>query len=257
MTTVAEIFEESRSFFGRVPRVAESYACRYCVGPVSRFEQCYACHVLFDKAHARQEGNKTRWINVPTALSERVVPITSVLTPSIWYTHLATFKRGQLELYGPVIVSLIWTYLTTNEDHLSVLLGGHWDQVCVVPSKKGHTYATQPLVRTLRFVEPLRDQLRNSLTFESGNNARRFSYTPNAFGRGPDDPDGKRIVLIEDAWVTGATAISAAGALLNMGAAGVVVLPTARVVDAKGFWGEDHPYVTAMKQDYDPAAWPR
>lgn len=42
---------------------------------------------------------------------------------------------------------------------------------------------------------------------------------------------GKRVLLVEDAWVTGATAVSAAGSLVEAGAAEVLVLPIARIID--------------------------
>jgi len=56
--------------------------------------------------------------------------------------------------------------------------------------------------------------------------------------------------------VTGATALSAAGALLMHGAAAVAILPLARCLDTS-YWGELHPYRAAADRPYRVAFWPR
>ena len=94
--------------------------------------------------------------------------------------------------------------------------------------------------------EPLGLQLRQ-LLHHSGELVERFTYTPAAFE--PDDRvRGERVLLIEDTWVTGATVISAAGALLEHGAESVAVPPIARHLN-KAFWRR-HDYVDAMRREY-------
>lgn len=67
---------------------------------------------------------------------------------------------------------------------------------------------------------------------------------------------GHRIILVEDTWITGATALSAAGALLDAGADSVVITPIAR--DMKpAFHGEEHPYLVYIQHEYELEAWPR
>lgn len=71
---------------------------------------------------------------------------------------------------------------------------------------------------------------------------------------------GERIVIIEDTWVTGATALSAAGALHEFGAENVLIIPMARLINSS-YWSEDHPYREGMMDGtFDPVApssWPR
>ena len=76
---------------------------------------------------------------------------------------------------------------------------------------------------------------------------------------GPTGVSDERVILIEDTWVTGATALSAAGALLGRGVESVAILPIARMVEL-GFWNSrygGHPYLGVLEKPYDPAEWPR
>lgn len=90
------------------------------------------------------------------------------------------------------------------------------------------------------------------------NEIYNVGLAPTAFRPGPISVAGKRVLLIEDSWTSGATAISAAGALLDGGAASVLIMPIARIIPS-GFWPDDHPYRTAMKLPWDPDSdqWPR
>lgn len=63
---------------------------------------------------------------------------------------------------------------------------------------------------------------------------------------------------MEDSWVTGATGVSAAGALHRERAAAVVILPIARAINED--WLSQpvhHPYRAAMRELYDIERWPR
>jgi hypothetical protein len=63
------------------------------------------------------------------------------------------------------------------------------------------------------------------------------------------------VLLVEDSWVSGATPLSAAGAL-HAADAEVLSLPIARVINNPGWWG-DNPYLTMMWEPYDVVRWPR
>ena len=99
-------------------------------------------------------------------------------------------------------------------------------------------------------------RLKHTLVFQPNKPVSRWAYSPDSFTQGPEKVTGARVLLLEDSWVTGATAMSAAGALLKFGASSVAVLPLARVVD-QGFWQLDHPYRRAMGKPYRFTAWPR
>ncbi len=84
----------------------------------------------------------------------------------------------------------------------------------------------------------------------------RTKYAPEMFRANPDVVNGGRIVLIEDTWITGATAISAAGSLLAAGADSVVITPIARDFRVQ-FHAEDHPYLARIARKFDVRSWPR
>ena len=126
----------------------------------------------------------------------------------------------------------------------------------IVPSKKGYTFNDQPFRLALCRGVPLRPRLHETLRFVPGSSVPRRGYNSDAFGKGAKSVKGKRVALLEDTWVTGATAVSAAGALLNHGAQSVAILPVARMIEEQHFGGK-HEYCLASRQPYDPAKWPR
>jgi hypothetical protein len=156
-----------------------------------------------------------------------------------------------------VLAAVAYTFLNQHEDDVAVLLDGPPTRVTVVPSTRGFGYAEQPLVKALSLIPPLKEQLVHTLDHVPGSSVDRWQYNPSAFAAGPTSVRGERILLLEDAWITGATPVSAAGALLREGAASVGIVALARVVN-EGFLSDPkHPYRQAMEVLYDPAAWPR
>jgi hypothetical protein len=151
----------------------------------------------------------------------------------------------------PIMTALAYTFLGEHEDRIAEMLGGEATAITIVPSKRGKDYETQPLRRALSLRRPPDERLRHALVFSGNPEADyRHRFAPEAFTPGPEFPVGERVVLIEDLWVTGATAMSAAGALLENGSASVVIIPLARLIDVQ-YWPEDHPYRTAMQRPYD------
>ena len=146
---------------------------------------------------------------------------------------------------------------------LSVLLGGDHTAIVPVPSKRGRTFESQPLRQAISMVRPMRELLLNALTYMPSADAPdlRRSYYPYCFDPADDTVAGHRVLLIEDTWVTGATALSAAGAIMERDAASVVILPIARVLDL-AWWGrQGNVYVPKVEgEDRDPfdlSRWPR
>ena len=245
MPTVGEVYRRYRPAFGCVPMASWDFVCAECLGPVNEgFDRCYACEQLF-----------VSW-NGATRLSGQVVPMTTALNPSHWYRFLLTYKRGLSE-HEVALGALTAVYLDQHRSAISSLLGGSPTSISVVPSKRGISYEEQPLRRALARVEGLRPQIRHLLR-HTGQSVARRAYVPRAFE--PVSPlADERVLLIEDTWVTGATALSAAGALLDHGAVAVVILPIARDIDS-GFWGQAHPYRRFLKERvraYDLSWWPR
>ena len=241
--TASEVFDAARHLFGSVPAVASAgWICAQCLGPASEgFHWCMGCDRLFAGGHA------------PRRLQAKVVPMTTALNPSAWYSRLLTYKKGSPE-HLRLLGALAATWLERHRAAIAKLLEGEPDLLTVVPSKRGVEYARQPLRQALSYFGPPPLPLRQTLRHLEG--GHRHQYTPEIFAPAGASLAEQRIVLVEDTWVTGATAFSAAGALLAHGAKAVCILPLARSVDAN-FWGEPHPYRAAMRTPYDVALWPR
>lgn len=253
--TVREVFERHQALFGSVPPIGEPFVCPHCLGPRAEHDlHCYACGRMFIGGHG--VPGRAGVHSPPSALRRAAVPMTTTLNRGPWYSMLWNYKRGATA-YWPAFAALAFTHLDRHKARVEgELLGGTMTGLAVVPSKRGFTHKTQPLVKALALAPLLRDQLAHALDFIPGSVLSHRDYNPAAFRPVSRDIHGGRLVLIEDAWITGATAVSAAGALLEAGAETVAILPLARVVDSE-FWGEAHAYRQAMQQPYDPAAWPR
>jgi predicted amidophosphoribosyltransferase len=239
--TVWEVLEERRPILGTVPPVYQSFVCSRCLGPVSGFAHCFGCNKLFASA--------------PHELRGAVVPMTSVVKPSPWYSLLAGYKTSAPQ-YMPPLAAVAYAFITAHEAEITGLLGGESDLLTIVPSTRGIPYDQQPLCSTLALTTAIRERLVQTMSYVSGQSIGRQEYKPTVFKPIKGTIKGKRVVLVEDTWVSGSRALSAAGALMEAGASGVAVLPIARVLD-DGFWPSDHPYRTAMQQGYDHRAWPR
>lgn len=234
-----------RKDIGSVPPPGDG-VCEACCGPCRvGFSDCYVCARVFTEA--------------PSSLQRRVVPLTSTLEEGPWYGQLIAYKTTSTAPW-PLLGSLVLRFTSLHRTRLQSLLGGAPTAVCVVPSTRGIRVPDQPLHRMLLAMPRASDDALPApapLLEHTGKPVPRQSYTPSAFRptRGAMVRRG-RIVLVEDSWTSGANAMSAAGALLDAGAGSVVVLPIARLVKAT-FWGEDHPYLTAMRKPYDVRRWPR
>lgn len=183
--------------------------------------------------------------------------MTAAPSPGQWYTWLSTYKGYHAER-GDVIASLTHEYRATHSTSIAALLGGSPTHTTIVPSKRGYTFSRQPFKRALCRVQPIADVLVETARLKPGEAVGRREYRPEVFDV-LADMNGARVLVFEDTWVTGATALSCAGSLLIAGASRVVVLSLARMVE-ESHWPEDHPYLVAMRKPfnpYDASIWPR
>ena len=234
-----EIFDEVQSQLGTVPSVDEDYCCPLCLGPVNLgFERCYACSQLAPQ--------------IPSALVSRVIPITSVLTPSPWYGRLREYKISRPE-YMSTVAAVVHLYFQEHAKPIDDLLGGAPTIISVVPSTRGGDPLKQPLFRGLGRSSKLKDRLK-VVQRHRGQAVGRWEYNPKAFPA-TGNLRGERVLVVEDLWVTGAKATSAAGALMAAGAT-VALLVVGREVNST-YTDEDHPYRAAMQRPYKIESWPR
>lgn len=240
MPTVSEVFERNRSDLRSVPSYRDGAVCSLCRGPVSGYARCYGCKELRDAA--------------PFPLEGRVVPMSVAPSPGPWYSRLATYKTFHPE-HMAVLASLTYLFLVTHQRRIAELLGGDFDHLAVVPSTRGVQAETQPLRRVLSMVEALEERASTPLRHVPGRKIARQSFAPDAFTCDAGVRGG-RIVLLDDTWVTGAKAASAAGALYQAGAEAVLILPIARRVQPGVYYPEDHPYFGWMMEPYELLRWP-
>lgn len=241
MPTVKEVFEKHRSQFGSVPPRNKEFCCPYCLGAVSGHTQCYGCLQYFVRGP------------VPGALVDRVVPMTVALTPSAWYSALLTFKTWRAE-HQPMLAALAWTYIEAHRPRIESILGADF-VIAIVPSTRpGVGFSNSPLANTLRLVPPMRNLLKNLIEHDGETQIKHNGFAPEAFRPTPTPVSGRGVLLIEDTWVSGGTALSAASRLVDLGAE-VLILPLAR---RASLGASEQAYIDyASVTPYDPTVWPR
>lgn len=134
--------------------------------------------------------------------------------------------------------------------HLSGFLGAHgaciataagasWDSVAVVPSstrpggaRRGSAPAPHPLGEVVGTVTHLSGLARVEIVRGPGS-ADHLAPRPDAFAVA-GDARGRRVLLLDDTWVTGARMQSAAAALVSAGAEVVAMVVAGRAVGAVG-----------------------
>lgn len=181
--------------------------------------------------------------------------MSTVKNPSEWYGALVNYKNGNVRAHT-LLAALIATYMSEHAKHIEGMLGGELTGLAVVPSTRGRQFDVQPLARAIKRVIGLGDQLVNALSHVPGTTIARQEYKPSLFRVAPDLVRGGRLVLVEDLWVSGARAVSGAGALLAAGAQSVVILPIAREFRAPSDFCPDE-YVADASAPYDIGHWPR
>jgi hypothetical protein len=194
----------------------------------------------------------------PGLLQGHVVPLTSALEDGPWHSQLVSCRTAEPESWS-LPGGLVVRFASVHAARICELLGGSPTATTVVPSKRGRPMGEQSLFRMISAAvqrEPESLPPPQVLLEFAPDSPWRHRYAPGAF-RVPSGEcvAGSRVVLIDDCWISGATCLSAAGALLDAGVAQVVALPIARVV-SEGVWGDEHPYVRAMREPYDVGRWP-
>jgi len=122
------------------------------MGPVNLgWDLCIAC-------------SKLRTAGVPGELMEHVVPISVATRPGLWYNRLARYKGGYPE-YRAHLAAVCWSFLAEHTTEIHHLLGGEHTVIVPVASKRGRTFASQPLRQAISMVRPMREVLLNALTF--------------------------------------------------------------------------------------------
>lgn len=232
----------------QVPAAATPNTCRYCLGPTRPgYQTCYVCEFVWSQ-HPEFAGS-----------CDLIVPATVAVQPSHWYSAVRQYKSGAANFrnLAPALAVVLREWLTSHSGRIAAALSGPPDLVVVVPSR--NSSPPTPLSRVASWAianTPAFPSLAvpaDILAFVGAPPAKHHRLYPEAFQVAPQ-ANGRRVLLIEDTWVSGSTAISAAIALRRAGVVGVALVSIARMV-----------YEDGMTPDYDQAAtapinfahWPR
>jgi hypothetical protein len=209
--------------------------CELCWNLTDGYRRCYAC--------ARSE----RWLAA-------VTPISYSVAHEQLHLVLAGYKRWPAELAAQAereIAAVLWRHLLVHEScHATAAGVVAFDVVTTVPGGTPERDRDQPLRRIVGdTIEPTRSRYRRLLV------RSEVPVTPRT-----DDPerftptaplDGEAVLLIDDTWTSGASAQSAAAALLSAGAGSVAALVIGRHVNRDWRGNDRHLRDLARPFDWD------
>lgn len=194
--------------------------------------QCYRCN-----SHRELAGDQ---------LADVVVPISIAFAGEQFAHDLRQYKRSPLEAARKEkqrrLAVVLENYLRAHERCVAAACGvADFDVVTSVPSTKG--LDPHPLSAMLsRIIGQTRPRYRDLLRIGADLGERVLH--PDRFGAS-DDLRGRRVLLVDDTWTSGANAQSAAARLRLAGAERVAVVVLGRWFDADH--GPAAPYVTNVR----------
>lgn len=218
MATASSITDPLLRTYTRVLPVGVG-VCDVCHGaPGTGWERCWSC--------ATSIGQVSRPI-------ELVVPIS--LTEKFGQLHhsLRSYKREDLvqsvrDRFSVELSALLYRFLNGHAECIRDAAGSDWDTVTIVPSSSGRT-GVHPLERVIGMSRTLSSQYEPLLEAGSDparhNDASDDAYRPIAAVR------GRRVLLVDDTFTSGARVQSAASALQLAGATVVAAVPIGRVIN--------------------------
>ena len=136
------------------------------------------------------------------------------------------------------MAAILWRFLLDHEAHVAHASGVEtFDVVAVVPSKTTHNDEARPGLRTIvgTLVEHTTPRFERLLRPTDAETVGRY-FDPGRYATSRQ-LDGESVLLIDDTWVSGSSAQSAAAALREAGAARVGCVVIGRWL-TPGFGGE-------------------
>lgn len=232
----------------QVPAVITEDTCRDCLGPTgSGYHTCYVCEFMW-RVHPEYHS-----------ACDLIVPVTVAVQPSDWYTAVRHYKSGAVNFrnFAPALAVVLREWLGNHAGTIIAAVGSP-DLAIVVPSR--HTSPPTPLYRVASWAIKGTQALASIDTPE--NVVRFVGPAPPAKHKRlyPDaleaDPavDGQHVLLVEDTWVSGSTALSTAIAIRRAGAAGIALVSIARMTYDDGMTPR---YEEAAVAPIDYTHWPR
>lgn len=164
---------------------------------------------------------------------ELVVPISLYQSNDSLWNLLRNYKDSPDEMarrrQSNRLGAILARFLRLHAECLRQAGGGEWDLVTVIPPSRIRA-EPQPLLRILERVGSVKDDARVTLELSAKPRHRRAS--DEAFSLAAQ-VNGRRVLLVDDTFTTGAAVQSAASALTRAGATVVAALVIGRVIDVK------------------------
>lgn len=227
-----------------VPSEDTDGACGFCLGASGAgYQSCYRCAMHW-MIQAPDIGDTC----------DLIVPCTVAVPPSRWYTAMFHYKRqAGWRRYAGVVAQVLHAWLGSHWSEVVGALDGAPTVVSVVPS------ASAPMPTPLAHVvmaQPLLKQVSTQAVSYVGESHdwKRRRLSPESFATDSHVVSGKTVLLVEDTWVTGSTALSAAVAVRRAGAAKLALLSIARMANTDYMTDA---YLEAARPPFNPALYPR
>lgn len=231
----------------QVPSINTPNTCRHCLGPTNAgYTTCHRCD--FDwSAHPEFH-----------TACDLIVPATVAVQPSPWYNAVYYYKTGpNFRTLGPALAVVLREWLVNHSDRLAAALGGVPDMAVVVPSRRTlpptrlHRVASWAVTNTPAFVDL--EVSPDAVEFIGPPPGKHSDLYPDALEVDPAMAD-RRVLLVEDTWVAGSTALSTAIAIRRAGAASIAMVSIARMTYQDGMTPV---YEQAATAPIDYSHWPR
>jgi predicted amidophosphoribosyltransferase len=216
-------------------------ACGICHGPARPgYSTCWSCGVITHRL-----GRSLTYPVVPISLYR---PGTSLHSALVLYK--SSRRSGERAHLSRGIAQLIAWYLSLHSHCMAIAAGGGWDVMTVVPSTR-RTDPIHPLASALAHT-PFLAQRHQTLLRRGADPVDHLVAGPGAFvATGPCS--GRRVLLVDDTFTTGAHARSAAAALQDAGATVVALLVVGRIVHPEAVmwdpnWWDRHTRVVTLSE---------
>ena len=228
-----------------VPPEGTRGACDFCLG---------TCGLGYSLCHKCDRDWFPQLPEVEDAC-DLIVPCTVAISPSPWYTAMSQYKRGSRRDDILLVARVLNVWLRNHMGRVTEAIEGPPTMAAVVPSTSAlmptplyQIVSQQPMLRApvsssaVKYVDP-------SVSW------KRKYLSPESFSVDSEEVSGQRMILVEDTWVTGSTALSAAIAIRRAGADKLALIMIARMVNKYYVMTDD--YQEAIRPPYDPERFPR
>lgn len=217
LPTVEAVTDPAAGYLTAVPRVGPG-VCEICHGaPNADFLSCFSCARTFSQ------------VSYPL---RTVVPISLYEVPGQLHHVLRGYKDSPSsqvrDKFSLLVAALLTRFMRRHGDCLIASAGAGWDVITAVPSGRARI-APDPVVSSIHLSRELRSQYVSSLVRGPGPLAHRQA-SDKAFTV-IQDLRGKRVLLVDDTFTTGAAMQSAASSLSTSGAHVVAGIVVGRVID--------------------------